>query len=334
MNNQQKWIGGIIGVVVILGLIWWSVGADFGGGTSEEPLQKVKIADLPVIHGLPLYLALEKGYFKEAGIDAELVKIDAPNLIIDSLLAGSVDFASPSGALGITGIAAFNKPGSLQIWGVAGGDDTVSSSSISVPLDSTATSIQDLKGKKIGVLPGIQWRTIARHILAENNLVDSDVQLVELAPGLQATALASKQVDALLAVEPIPTIVKQKNIGRDIVSGAAEKWVANPFYGGAGVVRTEFAEQNPELTEKVLGVFDKAIKEIRKNPEAAKQYYKGYTPLEDAIIPQAPVLRFKMYNELTADEVSAIQKFYDIFTTYEVIKGKINVRELIYSPSS
>jgi ABC-type nitrate/sulfonate/bicarbonate transport system substrate-binding protein len=40
--------------------------------------------------------------------------------------------------------------------------------------------------------------------------IDKDLTVVELAPGLQVQALASKQIDALLALEPMSTIALQK----------------------------------------------------------------------------------------------------------------------------
>ncbi len=49
-----------------------------------EAPAKVKIGYLPAAQALPVFVAMEKGYFKEAGLDVEAVKFDAPNQIIDS----------------------------------------------------------------------------------------------------------------------------------------------------------------------------------------------------------------------------------------------------------
>lgn len=294
---------------------------------------KVRIADLPVVQALPLYLAMEKGYFEEAGIEVEYVRLNSPNLIIDALLSKKVDMTSPSGALGITGIASLKKPGALKIYAASGGDKIIANDSILVGIDSEIQSISELKGKSLGILPGIQWRTVAKHILSKNNLVaGEDVTIVELAPALQAPALQSKQIDALLAIEPMPTIVKEKGIGKEIVHAPTAQYVADPFYGGAGVIRTEFVEKNPELAAKIMDILKKSIEEIRKNPDSAKQYLKGYTPLDENLISKAPVLLFKMYDELTEKDMRAIQDFYDIFSAHKVIDGKINAKDLIYSP--
>ncbi len=330
MNN--KTLVGLVIAVLVIGGIWY-----FASNKQEAKLEttKVKIANLPITDGLPLYLALEKGYFKDEGLDVELVKFEAPNQLIDAIMAGQVDFTSPSGAMGITGVADFKNPGKVKIYVAAGDDEKTPTDSIFVKSDSSITSIQGLKGKKLGTLPGIQWRTISTYILAKNNLVaNKDVTLVELAPSLQVTALASGEIDALLALEPMSTTLKAKGIGKEILHAAAATTIANPFFPGAGAVRLDFAKQNPNTTEKILKVFARAIKEIRENPDQARQYLKGYTPLDDSLIAQASIHQFRMYNEITESDIASIQKFYDIFSTGKVVDGQMDFKHLLYSPNA
>ena len=222
---------------------------------------KVRIGDLPVVHGLPLYVAMEKGYFKEAGIEVERIKFEAPNQIIDALLQKKVDFGSPSIALGITGIADYREPGELKVYAVSGEVGDNSGENLITPINSTLSSISELKGKKLGILAGtIQWRTIAREILSQNGLdMDKDLTIVELSGALMVQALESGQIDALLALEPIPTIAIENGVGKMLMKAPAKNYIADPFWYGAGVVRSDFAEQNPELTKKVIEIVEKEI---------------------------------------------------------------------------
>ena len=330
MNN--KVIAGLVIAVLVIGGFWY-----FASNKQEAKLEttKVKIANLPVVQGLPLYLAIEKGYFKDAGLEVELVKFEAPNQIIDALLQGQVDMTSPSGAMGITGIADFKNPGKLKIYAAGGGDSVIQNDAILVKNDSPIKSMQDLKGKKLGILAGtIQWRTIARDILAKNNLIaDQDVILVELALGVQAQALASGQIDALLGIEPMPTIIKEKGIGKELVDHVTVKNIADPFYAGAGIISVEFAKKNPNTTKKVLDILGKSIAEVNQNPDEARQYLKGYTPLDDTLISKVPIARFRFYSDFTQDDISAVQKFYDIFSNFKVVDGKMDFQKLLYSPN-
>lgn len=302
------------------------------GSTAETA--HVRIAYLPVLQGLPVYLAQEKGYSKSAGFDVELVKFEAPNQIIDALLSGQIDMTAPSAAMGIAGVASFKNPGKLQIYAASGGDMQIQNDAIMVQASSTMRMLADLHGKKFGILAGsIQWRTIAREILSQNNLdPKKDVTLVELPLGLQVQALAQGQVDAVLALEPIATLMKGKGIGRTLAPNAGATYVANPLYAGAGILRTEFAQQNPKTAEKILSIISRAMQEIATDPTSARQYLKGYTPLTDDLIAAVPLPRFVMYDHMTAADKVAVQKFYDIFTKWGVVSGNIDFHSLLYAP--
>lgn len=333
MRNLRKTVFGLVLLALATGGGFYFIHYRMAGAQNETI--KVRIANLPVVQGLPAYLAMEKGYFKEVGLDVELVKFEAPNQIIDALLQGQVDLTSPSGAMGITGIADFKNPGKLKIYAAGGGDSVIQNDAILVKNGSPIKTWPDLRGKKLGIVAGsIQWRTIARDILVKNNLVaDQDVMLVELALGLQVQALATGQIDALLGIEPIPTIVKVKGIGNEIVDHLTTKYIADPFYAGAGIVRVDFAKQNPKTTQKVLAVLGRAITEINQNPEAARPYLKGYTALDDIAIAQVPISRFKFYSEFTPDDINAVQKFYDVFFNFKVVDGRMDFQKLLYSPN-
>ena len=329
---NKKTIAVIITAVLVVGGIWYFVS---NKQETKSETTKVKIANLSITDGLPLYLALDKGYFKDEGLDVQLIKFEAPNQLIDALMAGQVDFTSPSGAMGITGVADFKNPDKIKIYAIAGDDEKTPTDSIFVKSDSSITSIQELKGKKLGILPGIQWRTISTYILAKNNLTaNKDVTLVELAPATQVLALESGEIDALLALEPMYTTLKAKGIGKEILRAASATTIANPFYPGAGALRLEFAKQNPNTTKKMLAVFKRAIKEIKENPNQARQYLKSYTPLDDGLIAQASISQFKMYDEVTENDITSVQKFYDIFSIGKVIDGQMDFRHLLYSPNA
>ncbi len=328
MNKNTIWSVIIIVILIIAG-VWY-----FTSNKQQQALEttKVRIADLPVVHGLPLYVAIEKGYFKDAGLDVERVKFEAPNQIIDAIMTGQVDFTSPSGALGITGIANFKNPGKLKVYAISGGTSGNSGVDFIVPLNSSLKTLSDLKGKKLGILAGtIQWQTIAREILSQNGLdMDKDLTIVELAPPVQIQALSSGQVDALLAVEPIPTTAINKSAAKMWITDPTVKYIADPSWIGAGIVNVEFAKKNPNTTAKIIEVLGKTIDEISKNPDQYRQYLKGYTSLTDDLISKVPIVSEKVCGQITPQDKDSIQKFFDIFTKHKVVDGTISVDDVLY----
>ena len=51
---------------------------------------KIQIGYWPIASGLPFYVALEKGYFKEVGLNVEGVKFASPNQIAEAMIAGRI----------------------------------------------------------------------------------------------------------------------------------------------------------------------------------------------------------------------------------------------------
>ena len=295
---------------------------------------KVKIAYLAnSVNALPLYLSIEEGLFLKAGLEVEPVKFEAPNQILDALIAGSVDFGSPSTAMGITAITQAKNPGTLKIFALNGSQSPNSlDNALLVKNDSPITSIKDLKGKRLGVLPGIQFRTIVQRILiSEGLLMDKDITIVELAIPLQLQALTTGQIDAVLTLEPVRTIGMSKNLVKDLVVGPINKYVSEPWYGGGGVVSVNFEKANPKVTKKVFSVFDEAINKINSSPTSSKLHLKKYTPLNEEQIQAVPLPIWKMYTDFQESDVIELQKFFDIFVQYKVIENKVEARQLLYS---
>jgi NitT/TauT family transport system substrate-binding protein len=320
---KHKTIFIIISLVVVLSLF-------IAFKTNHAPLQEVRMANLPITEGLPLYIAIDKGYFKNAGIDLKYTRFEAPNQIIDAVMAGTVDMVSPSGAMGISAVADSKNPGKLKVFAASGGNLDNPLNGLFVGNDSNIHSIEGLKGKKIGILPGIQWRTIGTEILNRHGLkVGTDVTLVELAPGLHSTALASGEVDAVLTLEPNPTIIREKKLGKEIAPTPTIE-ISNPFYAGAGIINTDFLKKNPELVKRVIQILDKANKEIRDNPQEARKHLVGYTSLIGDLVDKVRLPIIKIGNEITEEDIKSIQDFYAIFYTNKVVEKPLNFKALMY----
>lgn len=299
--------------------------------THTTETTKIKIGGLPVAQGLPFFLALEKGYFTQAGLDIEYVSFESPNQVIDAVLSHQIDMTHTGAPLGIAAIADSKNPGKINIYAVAGGDENHPNDSILVKKNSPLQTFSDLRGKKLGILSSIQWRTIATHILKQENLiVDQDVTLVELAPTLQIQALAQGQIDALLAIQPIPTIALEKGIATEIVSVPTVKYVAAPFYGGAGIINTEFLTKNPVAAKKFLEVMKKATNEIQKDPDVSHLALQKYTGLDEAIASKVPLPIIKLSPNLTQKDIDAAQQLINLFSAVHVVNEKINFSSLLY----
>mgnify|MGYP001569511660 CR=1 FL=1 len=160
----------------------------------------IRAAYLPVTQSLPLFIAIENGMFENEGLNVEAVRIESPNQIIDALLAGQVEASAPSTASGITAIADLKKPGFLKIYAFNCGTPEILNDELLAAKNSGIQSIKDLEGKRLGIIPGIQFSTVAKKILMENSVDPSTVALIELPVPNQLPALSSGSVYAVLTL--------------------------------------------------------------------------------------------------------------------------------------
>jgi len=320
-----------IAILLFLGLAVSSTTGLFMQSTAKETL-KVRMGGTPIANGLPVYMAIDKGYFKEAGIDMEYTKFEAPNQLIDALLQNKLDFTFTGSPLGIAAVADYKNPGKMKLYMINEGTIEQPTSALLVPKDSNISSVSDLNGKKLGIFGGsLQWKLLATYLLEKNGLqADKDVTLVELATAAQVSTLAAKQVDALLALEPVTTIAQSTNAGKMLQNGAMEKTLSNPLVIGAGIVNTDFAKNHPAETKMIIEIINKAAKEMEQNPSEARKYLKNYTPLTDEVAGKITMPMFEACEEISQNELDTMQKFLDIFTTYGAVDGKINANDLLY----
>src|SRR5438552_16223948 len=147
-------------------------------GAACERMERVVAVWLPIMQTTAYYVALEEGLFEKACVEIVSNKLEAPNQIIDALVGARADFGPPGAAAGIAMLAESKFPGTFKVFGLQGGGIKVGliNDGLIVKPDSDIKSLADLKGKKLGHVPGIQWRTISRHIVRSAGLdPDKDV---------------------------------------------------------------------------------------------------------------------------------------------------------------
>jgi NitT/TauT family transport system substrate-binding protein len=159
---------------------------------AAEPL-KIGYSDWP--GWIAWEVAIQKGWFKEAGVDVEFVWMEyVPSM--DALAAGKLD------ATGMTNgdALSYGANGSKNICILANDYSDGNDMIIAKP---GIGSVKELKGKKIGVEVNFVDHLLILKALELNGLKESDVTLVNVATNDTPQALASGQVDAIGCWHPI-----------------------------------------------------------------------------------------------------------------------------------
>ena len=296
--------------------------------------EKVVIAWLPIMQTTAFYVALEQKLFEKVGIDVEPVRFEAPNQIIDSLVSGRADLGAPGAAAGITVLAEEKFPGTFKVFGLQGGGIKVDriNDGLIVGKDSTIASFADLRGKTLGHLPGIQWRTISRHMVRKAGLdPDKDIRLVDLAVGLQLSAVVAGSADATLSLEPVGSIAVALGQARRAIVNPCSGAIADPFYSGVSVLTTKFLRERPETARKVVQVLDEATRLANDdfvNHRAVLPKYTAIKPMQVDIVAQ-PYLR--AFADLNATDLASYQALVNVFASEGVLKSPMDVGAIMLS---
>ena len=127
-------------------------------------------------------------------------------------------------------------------------------------------TITDLKGKRIGYVPGTMHEILLRETLTRNGLSpEKDVRLIRVDFFDMGMALARGDIDAFLSGEPFPTLAVDQGYG-EILS--------YPYYDesvgaiNAGMlVRRETIEKNPELVLELVTAHARATEYLQAHPD-------------------------------------------------------------------
>ena len=188
-------------------------------------------------------------------------------------------------------------------------------------------SFADLKGKTLGHVPGIQWRTISRHLVRAAGLdPDSDVKLTDLAVPMQVPAVKGGSVDATLSLEPVGSIAAStEGVGRAMVNPVAAV-IADPFYSGAAVLTTKFIKERPTVAKKIVAIIDEATKLAMADFDKYKKIIPKYTAIRETQLGLLAKPYLRSFSDLNETDLNSYQSFVDVFVSEGVIKEKMDVR--------
>jgi len=210
--------------------------AVLAGAAPAHAQQKVKIGALKLTSSATLFIGVEKGFFKEFGIEPELVFFQAAAPIATALATGQIDV----GATGVTAALYNIVLGGEQMWIVADkGREWPGYPLTGIVVqrelyDGGLRGIADLKGKRIGITTlGSTFHYHLGNVLEKAGLSLADVRVVPLQTMAAAIeALKGKQVDAILLPQPFPGVAESRGFGKILFwAGDLHPWqVATVFY--------------------------------------------------------------------------------------------------------
>jgi sulfonate transport system substrate-binding protein len=233
--------------------------------SSSSDAAKVRIGYLGLTCEAAMFVAQEKGFYREEGLDIEFVKTDWDSLR-DGLGLGRFD---ANYHLVMYLIKPIEQGLDVKITG------GIHSGCLRIQAGAKTSirSVEDLKGKKIGVptaLGSPPFLYSSRVLKAHGMDPQKDVEWVVLAPEVLGLAIDNGQVDAVTDSEPIGSILEAQRNVRTIADQATEAPYRDE-YCCAVVVSGKLARENPAVAAKVTRALLKGARWVEENPTAAAQ---------------------------------------------------------------
>lgn len=229
---------------------------------TADGLTKIKVGYIGLTCEAPLYVAHEKGFFKEQGLEVEMVKCEWGQFK-DLVGLGTIHVVHQP-------IMAFLKP-------IEEGLDVKLTAGIhrgclriQAPLGGDLKTVQDLKGKRIGV-PGMGTPPFiyANRVLGDNGIDPrNDVQWKVFPSAELGLALEKGEVDAIANSEPIGLLLLADKKVQNISDQTVDEPYASEYCCGV-IVNGKYADTNPEATAAVTKAIMKGAKWVETNPRAA-----------------------------------------------------------------
>lgn len=167
--------------------------ASFATAAGAQTPLRIGFSDWP--GWTPWQIAVDKGWFKEAGVDVDMQWFDY-SASLDAFSAGKLDgdFVANGDGLAIGGSGAKNKL--IMLTDYSDGNDMI----IAKP---GIASIKQLQGQKVGIEVGLVEHLLLEHALTANGMPLSAVTLVNTPTNNTPQVLASGAVAAIGAWQPV-----------------------------------------------------------------------------------------------------------------------------------
>lgn len=199
--------------------------------------------------------------------------------------------------------------------------------SVLVPQDSSITSIEQLKGKRIAVQKGSSAHDLLGRVLQKANLKWSDIQPIWLVPADARAAFDKKSVDAWVIWEPFLSAAEVEGKARSVIDGSSFETTYNFL-----ISRPDFVKAHPEEVKKFIAVSNDAARWIVEHPQETLKLYSQTIGLNENIAQRVLDKRDKpslIYN-MTSSVTQAQQHIADRFYTEQLIPQKIDVQQAVW----
>jgi NitT/TauT family transport system substrate-binding protein len=256
----------------------------------------IRIAALPVLDTLPIYVAQEEGLFDKHNVKVEVVPAGSAPKRDELINAGQAD-----GMVNEVVSTIFYNREDTQVQIVRYARTATANSPIFFILSSEKSSItivNQLKGTEIGVSQGTVIEYLTDRLLQAEGFSDEEIKTIAVPDiGQRMALLSSGELDAAMLPDPLASLVMQQ--GALLVIDDS----SHPEYSHSTLsFRKPFIDENPEAVRGFLAAWEDAVNLINDDPQKYADLMVARELVPPPLVGEFPVPQF-----VTADVPSQEQ---------------------------
>ena len=281
-------------------------------GRAAPAPERVVVAHVPLINFATLYVAMERGFMAQHGIEVELVRVASGTEALVFLAQDRLDV----GAIGLAAsiFNAFNRRLDLRIvastssWGQRHGTKILTR--IDLFDSGEVRSVRELRGRRVAVAggPGSAGHYLFLLGARRGGIGPRDFELVNLPNPNHGAALAQGRVDASLTGSPFAAAALAQGLARPLLEHFAPGTATTVFAYSGGFMRTR-----PETATRFLMALIQAARAM----QGSKYYddenvaaYKKYTGVRDEVLRAEPPLLYFPDMRLVAHTIVDMERTF------------------------
>lgn len=243
----------------------------------------------------PNYVALDKGFWRELGLEVKLVSIPGVGAT-NAVLAGSVDFTNTAASAFLRAVARGQKLVAIG--------NTLERVQIELVMSKAFLEARRfdakapvgerakvLKGAKIAVdAPNSIVHGYIRYAAKKAGLdPEREVTIAPMAPPAMLAAMRTGQVDGLAMSRPWPSMMRTEGIGLTVLSSPQGDFPElDPFNYNLIITRPDFCDAKPSVCSKLLAGFNRALAYMRDDvPGTLAVLSKRFDKMEPQLVKDA-----------------------------------------------
>lgn len=297
----------------------------------DKPLQTIRIGTVNSIATVNNYTAIEKGWFKQYGINVEIENLDTSANVVALLATNRLQMIEGGISAGYFNALEQKMP------------IIIASDRISTPLNHKLLVRKDLEGqvKRIADLKGrvvasngtaaVTTYELAR-LLESDGAGIKDVDIKVLAFPLQGVAFRNKAIDATLIIQPWGTSLVEDNTAF-LLADPDDHVKVRPLTIAVTMINTDWAQQNQQLVSDFFIAYMRSVRDYciaLHGGDNRKEMVDRVTrtgPLKDvAFIEKYPWPARNMNGEVN---MASLLDMQDFFHEQGLIKTKFAEKQLV-----